>query len=279
MKVYISADIEGIGCVVRSEHSSVQGREYNFARRQMTAEVNAAVKGAFAAGAAEVVVADAHNVGLNILPEELDERVQLIMGSPRPFSMMQGVDLGFDAVMFVGYHGMSKTLDSNIVHIFSGRAARLTINGVDVGEIGLNALLAGYYHTPVVMISGDEQACREAQALMPWVGAAVVKKAIGSYAGLCLHPKKCVDLIAAAAEESLRHRDRCRPLVLPGAGTVAGAAMELECTTASTADRVARLPRSVRVSGTVVRYQAQDVREAYQAFCAMADLMELTHFI
>ena len=275
MKVYISADIEGIGCVVRSEHSSVEGREYAFARRQMTAEVNAAVKGAFAAGASEVVVADAHNVGLNLLPEELDERVQLVMGSPRPFSMMQGVDLGFDAVLFVGYHGMGKTLDSNIVHIFSGRAARLTINGLDVGEIGLNALLAGYYNTPVVLVTGDEHACREAKVIMPEITTAVVKKAIGSYAGLCLHPKKCVELIAKAAEDGLGRRDKCRPLVLPGQG----AAMELECTTASTADRVARLPHSERVSGTVIRYQAGDIREAYQAFCAMADLMQLTHFI
>jgi D-amino peptidase len=275
MNIYISADIEGIGCVVRSEHSSVQGREYAFARRQMTAEVNAAVEGAFAAGATEVVVADAHNVGLNLLPDELDERIRLVMGSPRPFSMMQGVDLGFDAVLFVGYHGMSRTPDSNIVHIFSGRAARLTINGVDIGEIGLNALLAGYYNTPVVLVTGDEHACREAEALMPGVTTAAVKKAIGSYAGLCLHPRKCVELIAAAAEESLRNRDRCLPLVLPGEG----ASMELECTTASTADRVARIPRTERVSGTVIRYQARDMPEAYQAFCAMADLMEMVHFI
>ena len=275
MKVYISADIEGVGCVVRSEHSSIQGREYSFARKQMTAEVNAAVSGAFAAGAEEVVVADSHNVGLNILPDELDERVQLIMGSPRPFSMMQGIDLGFDAVMFVGYHCMSKTLDSNIPHIFSGRAARLTINGTDVGEIGLNALLAGYYKTPVVLTTGDEHACLEARTLMPWVSTAAVKKAIGSYAGLCLHPKKCVTLIAEAAEKGLRAVDKCLPLDLPGDETI----MDLECTTASTADRIARVPRSERINGTVVRYRARDVKEMYQAFCAMTDLMDLTHFI
>ncbi|MBZ4659703.1 MAG: peptidase D-aminopeptidase, partial [Desulfacinum sp.] len=101
MKVFISVDIEGIGCVVRSEHSSPQGREFQWARKRMTEEVNAATAGAFAAGASEVVVADSHNVGLNLLADELDPRVRLVMGSPRPLSMMEGVQLGFDAVFLV----------------------------------------------------------------------------------------------------------------------------------------------------------------------------------
>ncbi len=119
MRVYISADIEGIGCIVRQEQSSVGGREYVWARKMMTEEVNAAIRGAFDGGAVEVVVSDSHNVGLNLIPEDLDERISIVMGSPRPLSMMEGVDMGFDAVFLVGYHGMSGTANSNLVHIFT----------------------------------------------------------------------------------------------------------------------------------------------------------------
>src|SRR5512136_2580249 len=107
MKVYISADIEGIGCIVRSEQSSPGGREYAWARKMMTEEVNAAIRGAFDAGASEVVVSDSHDTGLNLIPEELDERVSLIMGSPRPLSMMDGIGDKTDVVFLVGYHGRS----------------------------------------------------------------------------------------------------------------------------------------------------------------------------
>ena len=93
MRIYISCDIEGIGCVVRPEHSTIAGRDYAMSRHLMTEEVNAAIKAAFHAGAALVVVSDSHNVGLNLLPEELDERAELIMGTHRPLSMMEGVGI------------------------------------------------------------------------------------------------------------------------------------------------------------------------------------------
>jgi D-amino peptidase len=275
MKILISADIEGIGGVVRSEHSGVQGREYAQARRFMTEEVNAAVRAAFDGGAAEVLVVDAHNVGLNLLPESLDERARLIMGSPRPLAMMEGVDRGIAAACFIGYHGMAGSADAAIAHIFHGRVAELRFNGLRVGEIGLNALLAGYYQVPVVMISGDETACREARELIPGIAMATVKESIGAYAGICLHPSRCRDLIYTAVSKALSQIDTYEPLTLKGEE----ATMEIRFTTASSVDRALRLPGTERVNGNTLLYRAPNYLLAFQAFTAITDLLELVPFI
>ncbi|BDD86026.1 M55 family metallopeptidase [Desulfofustis limnaeus] len=277
MKVYISADIEGIGCVVRSEHSSPGGREYERARRFMTAEVNSAALGAFAAGATDVVVADSHNVGLNLIPEELDERVRLIMGSPRPLAMMEGIDSGFDAVFLVGYHGCAGTADAVIAHTFTGRMAEVRFNDLVIGEIGISALLAGAHRVPVVFMSGDDAGCREAEALLPGLATVAVKQGIGAYAALCSHPRICRQRIQKTAEAALRACSQSgfpAPLTLSGPITV-----EMRFTTASGVDRVLRMPRVERLDGNRIRYQAADVHEAFAAFNTMADLIELTTFI
>ncbi|WP_022669093.1 M55 family metallopeptidase [Desulfospira joergensenii] len=275
MKILISADIEGIGSVVRREHSGVQEREYLRARKFMTEEVNAAVRGAFDSGASEVLVVDAHNVGLNLFPEDLDERAGLIMGSPRPLAMMEGVDRGMDGVCFVGYHGMAGMADAAIAHIFHGRVSELKFNGLRVGEIGLNALIAGVYNVPVIMISGDQVACREASQLIPEIETAQVKESIGAYAGICSHPVKCRDKVYRAVQKAISRMDGISPLVLdPGEVT-----MEVRLTTASGIDRALRLPGTQRVSGDTLEYRAKDYFTAYQAFAAIADLVELVPFI
>ncbi len=275
MKILISADIEGVGTVVRSEHSSVQGREYSQARRLMTEEVNSAVRAAYDGGASEVFVVDAHNVGLNLLPEALDARARLVMGAPRPLAMMEGVDRGIDAVCFVGYHGMAGTADAAIAHIFHRRVAELKFNGLRVGEIGLNSLLAGHFQTPVVMISGDQVACREAAELIPGIENAVVKESIGAYAGICLHPSRCRELIYNAVERALTHLDTYKPLTMKSEEVV----MELRLTTASSIDRALRLPGTQRLNGDTLLYKAPDYLTAFQAFVAITDLLELVSFI
>ena len=274
MKLLISADIEGVGAVVRREHSGVQEREYLQARRFMTQEVNAAIRGGFDAGASEVLVVDAHNVGLNLYPEDLDERADLVMGSPRPLAMMEGVDRGMDAVCFIGYHGMAGSADAAIAHIFHGRVAELRFNGLRVGEIGLNALLAGHYQVPVVMISGDAAACREAAELIPGIETASVKESIGAYAGICRHPVRCREMIYETACRALSGAGSASPLVMTGEVT-----MEIRCTTASGIDRALRLPGTRRVKGDTLTYKASDYLQAFRAFSVIADLMELVPFI
>ena len=274
MKVYISADIEGIGCIVRQEQSSPTGREYAWARKMMTAEVNAAVRGAFEGGATEVVVTDAHNVGLNLVPEELDERVSLIMGSPRPLCMMEGVDTGFDAVFLVGYHGMAGTADSTIVHTFTGRIAEVRVNDRVIGEIGISAALAGYYGVPVALITGDDKTAREARNLLEGVEVVEVKQGIGAYAARCLTPQQSRQLILEGARRAMGRSAEWRAFRIEGA-----ALLQVRFATASSADRVLRMPGVERVDGVTVRFDGRDFLEAFKAFNTMADLVDLVAFI
>jgi D-amino peptidase len=274
MHVYISADIEGVGCVVRGEQSSVKGRLYEEARRFMTGEVNAAIQGAFETGATEVTVCDAHNVGLNLIPEEMDDRAALILGGPRPLAMMEGVDAGADLVFFVGYHGMAGTADATIAHIFTGRIAEVRMNELRVGEIGINALLAGHFGAPVGMVAGDEAASREAGELLGDIETVAVKSGIGAYGGRCLHPKKCREMIFEAAARAVRRRADFHPHRMEGA-----VSLEVRMTTASAADRVLRMPGVARVDDVTVRFAGENVLEAFRAFNTMADLVELTHFV
>jgi D-amino peptidase len=274
MKIYISADIEGIGCIVRQEQSSPAGREYAWARKMMTEEVNAAVRGAFDAGATEVVVSDSHNVGLNLIPDELDDRVSLVMGSPRPLCMMEGVEMGFDAAFLVGYHGMAGTAGANIVHVFTGRIAEVRVNGTTIGEIGLSAGIAGYYGVPVALVTGDDKAGTEAEKLLPGVVTVAVKRGISAYAALCLPPKKSRERIYEGVGKALSRKDRWRVFRVDGP-----ADLQVRFTTASSADRTLRIPGVERLDGVTVAFHGKDFIEAFKAFYTMTDIIELVSFI
>ncbi|HAJ99782.1 MAG TPA: peptidase M55 [Bacteroidales bacterium] len=183
-KVYISADMEGITGLVDREQVTSTGLDFNIARRWMTLEVNAAIEGAFEAGATKVVVNDSHGDMRNLLPDVLDQRAFLISGTSKPLGMMQGIDSTFDAVMFIGYHAMAGTVDAVLDHTYAGAVVfSIHVNGVEMSEGSLNAMLAGYFGVPVVFISGDRAACEELRRItgqnIPFVA---VKQGIGRYA-------------------------------------------------------------------------------------------------
>ena len=157
MKILIAADMEGITGVVDSDQTNPSHAEYNRFRRLMTGDVNAAIRGAFDAGADEVVVSDGHWFNLNILIEELDPTPGSTPAPRGPFSMVEGVQYGVDGVRFVGYHARVGTQDAILDHTWSsGRVDGVWLNGEIVGEIGLNAAVCGHFGVPVLMISGDQ---------------------------------------------------------------------------------------------------------------------------
>ena len=274
MKLFISADIEGVGGVVRGEQSSRDASDYAHARKLMTAEVNAAIRGAFDGGATEVVAADAHHIGLNLISDEVDERARQIIGTPRRLGMMEGVDMGFDAAFFIGYHASAGTPQGVIAHSYRRRVAEIKLNGRKVGEVGFNTALAGHFGVPVVLISGDEAACAEARALLPHILAVPVKKGLGAYAAACLHPKQAQNLIYQSACEAFSRRPSWMPFVIDKP-----VLLDVRFTTASAVDRCLRLPGIEFVDGASLRYEARDVLEAYQVFNVMADLAELVPHI
>ena len=180
MKVLIAADMEGITGVVHWDQVNPSHAEYPRFRRLMTADVNAAVRGAFAGGAISVSITDGHNASKNILLEELDSRAVLNSGTPMPLSMVHGVDQGVNGVIFIGYHARIGAQNAILDHTWSDeRVANLWVNGRLFGESALNGSVCGHFGVPVIMVSGDQTVCAEARDFFGNLETVAVKQAIG----------------------------------------------------------------------------------------------------
>jgi len=271
MKILIAADMEGITGVVNWDHVSAEHAEYSRFRRLMTGDVNAAIRGAFEGGAAEVIVTDGHGAGRNLLIEELDPRARLNSGGPSSFAMVEGVDSGLDAAMFVGYHARTGARQAILSHTWSGRrVAGVWLNGAEVGEIGLNAAVCGHFEVPVIMISGDQTACAEATELLGEVETAIVKRATSRMAAECLSPEVAQEVIHAAATRAVRRLSAGEvppPFLVQSPITVTTEFRHPEM-----ADRATLLPGTHRPGDSQVGYTAADVPSAYRAFQAMVAL-------
>ena len=213
-KVYVSVDMEGISGVNGNDQTSAGQPEYGRARKLMAEDANAAIRGAFAGGATEVVVNDSHGSQRNLLPEDLDPRARLISHSFKRYGMMEGLDDSFDAIIFVGYHAKADSPRGVFAHTGSGVVRDLQINGQSVGEGGMNAALAAWYGVPVVAVSGDDVAVAEVKGNVPGIQTAVVKRAINMRA-VELKPLQqarreiqdaCRDGVAAARTTSPRRQ-------------------------------------------------------------------------
>ncbi|HEX6104890.1 MAG TPA: M55 family metallopeptidase [Gemmatimonadales bacterium] len=270
MRVYISVDMEGVAGVVHEDQTDpVDPRhagEYNRFRRLMTAEANAAVEGALAAGATAVLVNDSHWLMRNLLAEELHPAAELLSGGPKLRSMMEGVELGFDAAFFVGYHAGAGVPHAVIDHTYTGRVHEARLNGRPVGELALNAALAGTYGVPLAMVSGDQAVAAEARELLgPAVETVVVKHAVGRFAARSLAPVEACRRIREGAASALRRRHA--PLVLPPP-----VRLEVEFALTHMADMAELVPGSTRTGGRTVAYLHDDFREVFRAWRALYNL-------
>jgi D-amino peptidase len=270
MKILIATDMEGITGVTTWDQVTPGHAEYARFRKLMTDDVNAAIRGASDAGAEEVIVADGHWNGSNILIEELDPRARLNTGSPSPFSMMQGIDESVDGVMFVGYHARNGSPDAILDHTWSsGTVANVWLNDILTGEYGLNAAVAGHFGVPVILVSGDQTACAQVTELLGDVETAVVKHASGRFAAECLSPQVTQEMICLRAEravERLAAGDVPEPFVVDTPITVT-----VEFFKSDMADRATRIPFTKR-EGTRVSLTAQEMASAYNGFRAMVML-------
>lgn len=216
MKVYISVDIEGItGLVSWSQCSRPDGKsfDYAFARRMMTHDLNAAIRGARSAGATEILIKDSHGNSKNLLIEDLEPGVRLVSGhGSRTDGMMQGIDATFDAAILIGYHAMAGTLGGVMEHTITGGVHRLFVNTQECGEMGLSAGVAGAYGVPIVAVSSDAAGCAEASALIPGVATAATKTGYGRYMADLKHPSETGPEIEAAVLDGLRRRAEITPV-------------------------------------------------------------------
>jgi D-amino peptidase len=224
----------------------------------MMAETNAAIEGAFAGGATEVVVNDSHGPQTNLRPDELDRRATLITGQPKPLGMTQGLDSTFDAAIYIGYHAPGSTADAVHGHTFSGALKVVRLNGKEVGEYGLNAMVAGHWGVPVVFIAGDRAAVEMARDFIPGVDGLIVKDGIGYYAAKTMHPLEARERIAAGVRAALLKRIARQPVSLGSSIT-----LEIELASLAYADQVALIPGMKR-TGRTVSYTASDALTIYK---------------
>ena len=214
LKVYISVDMEGLAGVISGRETSSRGSDYGYFREIATNETNAAIMGALAAGATEIVVRDGHGAKTNILPGLLHPKAKLLRGvTDKPENMMLGIDETFDAVLFIGYHAKAGTADGVLAHTSSGNVIDLSINGVSLPEAGYNALLAGLHDVPVVFVAGDNWICRQVKELFGEVDTVETKVGMGT-AELGLHPEEVRRQIMTEVTSTLRDLSRFKPYKL-----------------------------------------------------------------
>ena len=268
-KVFISVDMEGIWGVVHADQTSPGTAEYGAARKWMAADVNAAVQGAISAGATEVVVNDSHGSMRNIDPGDLDPRATLITGSPKPLSMMQGIDPSFAACLLIGYHAKAGTQDAILDHTISGSVVRgVKVNGVELPELGLNALIAGYYGVPVVLVSGDTAVCRQAtEVLGKDVVTVAVKEAYGRTAAKLAPADKIRGMIESGVKAALAKLGSAKPFKMPGPY-----AFELMYHVSAQADMGAMIPGTKRVDARTLAFTADDYIQGFRTLRAMISI-------
>lgn len=211
-KVYVSVDMEGISGVNGNDQTSAGQPEYARARKLMAEDANAAIRGAFAGGATEVVVNDSHGSQRNLLPEDLDPRVRLISHSFKRHGMMEGLDETFDAVIFVGYHAKAEAPRGLFAHTGSGVVRDLQVNGVSVGEGGMNAAMAAWYGVAVALVTGDDAAVDEVKAAAPGVRTVAVKRAINTRAVELLPLVEARRLIEDGAKQAVAAAKKPAPV-------------------------------------------------------------------
>ncbi len=205
MKIYISADIEGVCGTTHWDECDDKKPDYTEFQKQMTAEVAAACKGAISAGATEIVVQDAHGTGRNITQKDLPDGVKLVRGwAGNPKSMVQELDNSFDAVLMIGYHSRAGSGGNPLSHTLRGSYIdNIKINDQYISEFLLHGYYAATLNVPVAMISGDTALCEEANSVNKNITAVSIKEGLGD-STINIHPKEAIEKIWQGAESALK---------------------------------------------------------------------------
>jgi len=257
-KIFISADLEGVVGAVTSEQLGPNGFEYNRFREFMTAEVNAAINAARAAGATEILIADSHGNGQNLLIEKLPKDVKLIRSWPRPLGMMEGIDSSFDGVIFTGYHASTDNMEGVRAHTFSSASfTSIKVNGKVMTEGSWNAAVAGEFGVPVIMVAGDDTAVNEVKALIGNAEGAIVKESISFHSAKSLHPEAAYDLITEKTSYAVKNIKKYKPYKIKGPVTVSVSFKHYQ-----PSQILAYLPMFKRTDSHTIEFKAKNMVEA-----------------
>jgi len=266
MKAWISVDMEGIAGVNHPGPTDSGHARYPAMVDLMVGEANAAIEGAMAGGATEVVVNDSHGSMFNLLPAALHPAARVIQGQ-KVWSMLAGAgpDAGVDVALFVGYHARAGHPTGTIAHTYSGRPVETRLAGRPTGEYGLNAVALGGWGVPVGLVTGDDALAVEVADWLPWAERIVVKEAVGNGAAASLHPTTACDLIRAGAERAVRRAAAGELSLLQVDPPVV---IEVDYARGLHADYAALIPGAERIGDRGVRLSLDDPVAAYRAFLA-----------
>ncbi len=274
MRVYLSVDREGVAGIVHVDQTRRTGHDYERGRRWMTAEASAAIAGAFDAGATGVLVNDSHGDMRNFVLEELDPRCELISGSLKPMSMVEGAAPEFGCALFVGYHAGAGSKAGILDHTYYGRVVnRLRVGGREWNETALNAAAIGVHGVPVALVTGDRTTCAQARELLGEVDVCVVKDAITRYAARALHPQAACAKIREAATAAVR---RAQSGVFAPFKPRPPFELEIDFVNSACADAAELVPGTSRTTGLTVAYRAPDAPTLIQVIQAWTVLAGTT---
>jgi D-amino peptidase len=267
LKVYISVDMEGVAGAVTGDQLGPSGFEYGRFREFMTREAMAAVEAARGAGATEIVVADSHGNGENLLIEQFPPDVRLIRSWPRRLGMVAGIDEKVDAAIFIGNHASTNNSTGVRAHTFSSaNLTRVALNGINMTEGSWNAAIAGQFGVPVVMMSGDDAAIAEVRTVVGNIEAAETKRSLGFHSAATLTPQASADLIQQRVRAALGRLPEFKPLKVQTPVTV-----DVSFKNYLPAEVLAYLPWFERTDSHSIRYRAKDMVEASRIMSFIGD--------
>jgi len=257
LKIYISADMEGVGGVVTADQLGPGGFEYERFRHFMTNETLAAVRAAKEAGATEIVVSDSHGNGENLLIEEFPKDVRVIRSWPRHGSMMAGIDASFDAALFIGYHASTTNPRGVRAHTFSSaHLTRVALNGNAVTEGEFNAAYAGALGVPVIFASGDDAAVEELKSRLGNIETAETKKSLSFHSAETLTPEAACERIAAGVKAALARLHDFKPYAIKTPVT-----LEISFKNYMPAQMLSYLRTVQRIDSHTIRFVGKDMTE------------------
>jgi D-amino peptidase len=270
MRVYISVDMEGIGGINHPHPTDPADRRYPQSVELMVGEANAAIAGALAAGATDILVNDSHWNMYNLLPAALDPSARVLQGE-KAWSMVAGAHPAedgtpsFDVALFVGYHARAGHPTGTIAHTYTGRPVETRLDGRPTGEYGFNALVLGAWGIPVGMVAGDDALAAEVEGWLPWTERVVVKTVDGGHSAISVHPTVACERVRAGAERAVR-RAAAGELELLRVGPPV--VIEVDYAKGVVADFAAIVPGAERVGDRGVRYVSDDPVTAFRGFLA-----------
>lgn len=262
MRIFLMADLEGISGVVNFDNQAKpDGSAYEEAREYFISDVNAAVEGALEGGAEEVVIFDMHFFGLNLNLNELHPRARLIMGKPRKVYPALQLDDTYKGMIMIGYHAMARAEGGLLTHTYDYSMKKLYLNGTLLGEIGMEAAIAGCYGVPLIMVSGDSKAIEETKNLFDDIESAIVKYSINEHSALCFPTSITQNIIKEKAKSAVQKINQFQPYKVDPPYTI-----KVEFFDSASVEKATKIPQVKRVDDFVVEFKGDNLPSLWEDF-------------